>query len=418
MVFREYIRIYYKMLSNYIQSKKGRRFVDLALNPVVQRGAAIVLGQGQRYIRQKVTNWSKSPNKRVVKRKGYKKAGPKNKRLYKRKVKSQTGGYSQWETEKAVSRLSKRVSNLTLLNRYVRANQEKVIYKWNGVKNFDDNGFYWFNNKADITDTRYLPIYSFDLTSCVNTTNNGITIPSIPMHQMYQVGGGIGFAASLCPDVSGGTSLTSTWGLERAPYTNSVDVISPATPHSKDILKWLSIKTNLWGCKNRSTKFRLEIVQFKDDALLPVSMVSANDKRTALFQSLVKPLAYNPIASIQTDLRKKMRVIKSETFIIQPTSTTETDQDPHVRTVNWFMRLDKMLDYSQKGQKISNVTDVVDDSDYVQNVGQQNDCYIDPTKRMYLMLYATNFGADAEFNSNVETPSFDLVVRACHTVIA
>lgn len=406
------------MLTNYQQQPISKYF-NAAANPLVQQGAKIVYRQGKKYFQQKLTDWAKTKGRRRIRR-GYRtvrKTSAKSKKVNARQSKQQSGGYTQWETERAVSRLSKRISNLAMLNRFVKANQEKVIYKWNGVKNFDDHGYYWFNNIAD-ENTRYLPIYSFDLTSCVNTTNNGTTIASIPMHQMYQVGGDIGFAASLCPDVSGGQTLTSTWGMERAPYSNSVDVISPATPHSKDILKWLSIKTNLWGCKARSTKFRLEIVQFKDEDLLPTSMTPLNTKRTSLFQSLVKPLAYNPIASIQSDMRKKYRVIKSETFIIQPTSTTETDQDPHVRTVNWFMRLDKLMDYAQTGKTLPAVADVADDSDYVQNLGNQNDAYIDPTKRMYLMLYATNFGVDSQVLDNTQTPSFDLVVRSCHQVIA
>lgn len=325
----------------------------------------------------------------------------------------QTGGYTQWEQSKGRTSLSKKLNKVTQMMRVLNSGKEKVIYRWNGVKNFDDNGLYWMTNRL-ITGRRYLPCYAFDLTSCLNVGANGTAINSVPMCQMYTVNGDVGFAGqnNYLPD---GVTTSTTWTIEQAGFSYAGGDLNIVKPHNKDFLKWLSIKMNLWGCKNRSTKYTVQIVRFKEELLCPNDFTAVNDKRTALFQSLIKSKAYNPISTSSTQLQKYYKVLKSESFMIQPTSSTETDQDPHVRTVNWFVRLNKLLDYTQTANKITADADLADQADFVQNIGQQNEAYIKSDKRLYLMIFATNFGADAA-ESNVDTPSFDLNIRSCHEV--
>lgn len=326
----------------------------------------------------------------------------------------QTGGYTQWEQTKGKATLSKNLSKVTQMMRMLNSSKEKVIYRWNGVKNFDDNGFYWLQNRT-VVGRRYLPCYAFDLTSCLNAQANGTQISSAPMCKLYTIAGDVGFEAvsGLQPD---GATSTSTWTIEQAGYSGAAGDLSMVKPHNKDYLKWLSVKMNMWGCKNRSTRFTMQLVQFKEESCCPNDFTAVNNQRTALFQALIKSKAFNPISTSSTQLRKYYKVLKSESFIIQPTSTTETDQDPHVRTVSWFVRMNKFLDYVQQANKITTDADLLDQADFVQNIGQQNDCYIKPEKRVYLMIYATNFGVDAA-DSNVDTPSFDLSIRACHEVL-
>lgn len=325
-----------------------------------------------------------------------------------------SGGYTQWETLKGKSRLSKKLSLIAQMNRIMKLNQEKLIFRWNGVKNFDDNGFYWLRNRL-IADRRYMPCYAFDLTSCINQ-RDGTQVLSAPLSQMYLIGGQVGFDATshVGPD---GTTITPNLYVEQGSYATAGADISPILPHNKDILKWLAINMNCWGAKAKSTKFTIQIVRFKDEKLVPTHLTAASEQRTALFQNIIKPYAYNPISTTATQLKKYYKVLKTETFMIQPTSTTESDADPHVKTVKWFVRLNRLLDYVQRHNNLATNADVVDQADFSVNVGGQNDCYVKPEQRLYLMIYASNFAIDAE-DTNAETPSFDLSVRMCHQTVA
>lgn len=322
---------------------------------------------------------------------------------------SRTGGYTQWEEESKTSKMNKyTVSKLTKAMQMLTANKEKTIYRWNGVKNFDDNGAYWLSNIVS-GGNRLMPVYSFDITSCINW-RNGASITAEPLSQMYlDAGGQVWFFAKdgrNATDTAFGPQLLK----EQAPQ-NQVSVVSP---HNKSWLKWVSMKMNLWGCKSRSTKFTVQLVQYNDDTVIPHHTQVPTEKRTSIFQNIVKTKAYNPIASSAAGLHKKeYKILKSETFVIQPTSTTETDQDPHVKTVNWFLRYDRIIDYVEKATNLTTQGDTADQADFAINTGDQNNCYTSPKKRIYLLVMATNFGIDAA-ETNADTPSFDLVARMCH----
>lgn len=331
-----------------------------------------------------------------------------------RQVQNETGGgYHQWTVAKKNDTLSKALTSTQRINRQLKLAQEKLILRWNGIKDFDNNGFYWLDNRV-VGARRYLPCYAFDLTSCVNATTNGNVLNAAPMAQLFLDTGAVFFESVNTVNYDG-TTFSSGWNVERASYSTSGGSLVNVLPHNKDILKWLDVRMNCWGAKSRSTKYTIQIVRFKDDALVPTPLVTANEKRTDLFQSILKPYCYNPIAMTGGIQRKNMKVLRSETFVIQPTSTTETDTDGHVKTLKWFLKFDRLLDYAQKSSYITSNIEVADAADFALNTGLQNDAYVAPSKRLYLMVYASNYGDDVT-PSPTDTPSMDLSIRACHTV--
>lgn len=373
------------------------------------------------------TDWKKNSNKQQVASRN--RSGKSyTKTTYKRKKEDGNNSYTQWDTKNRKSTLSKNLTLVKQMNRIIKSNQEKLIFRWNGVKNFDDNGYYWlFNNLQAEGTRRYMPMYFFDLTSCINSTRQTGTVPTIlypqPLTRCFieNSTGEVKFDNSVHYEADG-TTQTADLQLERGSYGGGTDGsgLNHILPHNKDILKWVNIKLNCWGAKARSTKFTISIVRFKDHELQPTPFISANEKRNGLFQSLLKPIAHNPISMTGSDMRKYMKVLRSETFLIQPTSTTETDQDPHVRTLKWFCKFNRLIDYAQRENVLNRAVDVVDESDFAVNIGNQNSSYAESTKRLYLMISATNYGLDStgESPTNVETPSFDLAVRMCHTTMA
>lgn len=334
-----------------------------------------------------------------------------------RKKKLQTHGHLQNHTEKSrISNLSRYRTKNQVQNALVRSGLQYSVYKWNGVKDFDNNGFYALNNYTDPTGARLLPLYMFDLTSCRNTGTGGATITAAPLLQMYQNAvGGIYFVnrAGLQPD---GSTSSNYLQLE----TSSSTAIAGYHPHARDMLSWASIKMNLWGCKNRSTKFLLQLVQIKEDDLCPSTTTETNTstaiipERTAFYQSLIKPFVYNPIATTSAIHSKKLKVLKSETFIIDSISTTEQDQDPNVKCLKWFVRFNKICNYVESSNYLLNQANTCDEADFAQNSGEQFSTTVTPRQRVYLMIRSTNFGQDAADFDNANTPSFDLQVGLKH----
>lgn len=399
-------------LANY----RGNKMLDLvaAAAPTIGDVSRAAMPYAKRFIKQKATDWWNSAKARRMKRR----AGPAKNRRMRRSMQPKqrlvqtepTGGYTQWETERKKTSLNKyRTTKLTRALKMLQAQRERVIYRWNGVKNFDDNGYYWLSNKVNGTN-RDLPLYTYDLTSVINFGSN-VTLPSQPLSQMFQnINGDIFFASrnNLGPD---GNTTTAELGIEQSPnYLNN----SSFAPFNRSYLRWASIKMNLWGCKNRSTKFTIQLVRYNDEDIVPTHISNATTKRTSVFQNIIKSKAFNPISTSGAGLYKKdVKILKSETFIIQPTANYEVDTDPHVKTVNWFCRMDKLINYIQNANKLTTPADTADQADYVQNLGQQNDAYANPKARVYLVIMATNFGLDVA-DTNADTPSFDLSVRTCH----
>jgi len=301
-----------------------------------------------------------------------------------------------------------------------RANLERLVYRWNGVKAFTGNGYYWMSNKTVDASTRALPLYMFDLTA-VNNISAGAPINAIPMLQLQQnVGGAMAFAPiqGLGPD---GASLTSILVAEQSTATGSGTGLNLPAPYTKSVLESASIKLNCWGAVSKSTRFQLSIVRFTDQDLVPthgtyaVDLAAANTKRSDLFQSLIKSLTFNPISTTGGSFNKRMKVIKTMSFTIEPQQTTDSDTDPSVKSVSWTLKLNKLLNFTERAEVLSNIIDTNDQADYVQQTGQVIKAQVKPTSRMYLMIRSTNYGLDAT-ESNVLTPSFDLSIKLNHSV--
>lgn len=109
------------------------------------------------------------------------------------------------------------------------------------------------------------------------------------------------------------------------------------------------IKLNLYGCKTRPTKFTLSLVRFKKDNYCPLNDQATAEQNTldelgtAFWQSRVKRLVANPIADQYRVNGSDMQVIARRVYDIAPTSTTESDPDPHCITVNWTHDINRVV---------------------------------------------------------------------------
>jgi len=289
-----------------------------------------------------------------------------------------------------------------------RSQLETVIYRWNGVKSFDSNGYYWMSNGPDIVTptNRNLPLYIFDLTAL---RENGTGVNAYPFLQMQHVGttGNLTFANRLHVTATGATELQ--WSVEKAPTATDAEVM----PMSKSFLKSLSIKMNCWGAKTKAAQYTIQLVKFLDDDLVPTSVISL--KRTDFYQNLIKSLTFNPIAQTGGSYKGRMKVLKSETFTLQPNSLDDGDTDPNVRTVSMYVAMNRILSYQESASVQAVAANLNDTAQYAKQGQAQFLAQTRPKSRVYLLIRCSNYKLDTA-DSNVDTPSFDLMIRANHQI--
>ena len=168
----------------------------------------------------------------------------KDARLVKR---TQIGGgdYQQFTEFKASA--GKKKSFKQIMPALVKASAQRLIWRYAGLKEFDNFGFYPCYQQGTLTTVNYLPIYILDLTA-----RNAI--PSVdtikPFRRMYMdmTGTNTGKVRwaderKVLDDGSISTDL-NTWSIEERP--NNL-VSQAATACDKEYLNWTSCKLNSFG---------------------------------------------------------------------------------------------------------------------------------------------------------------------------
>jgi len=318
----------------------------------------------------------------------------------------------QQTTSKSSARMGRKTTAAQTALKLTRSQLETVIYRWNGVKSFDTNGYYWMSNSSDIVvpTTRNLPLYMFDLTAL---RENGTGVNGQPFLQMQSGVAGSGaltFTARSHVTATGGTE--NQWSIEKTPSATDAEVM----PMSKSFLKSLSIKMNCWGAKTKAAQYTIQLVKFLDDDLVPsTAAADATLKRTDFYQNLIKSLTFNPIAQTGGSFKGRMKVLKSETFTIQPNSLDDSDTDPNVRTVSMYVAMNRIISYQESAAVQPIVTQLHDTAQYAKQGQSQFLAQTRPKSRVYLMIRCSNYKLDTA-DSNTDTPSFDLMIRANHQI--
>jgi len=314
-----------------------------------------------------------------------------------------------------------------------KANLERLVYRWNGVRAFSGRGYYWMSNRPNTVDPVYrnYPLYLFDLSAVNNVANNTLIQPN-PMVALRQVAA----TGTMCFEpvdtyTNAGIGATiTTLATEISTVTGQGAGVTVPRPYSKSVLESANIQMNCWGAIAKATKYIISVVQFTDKDLVPVHSsiaddiasatlnVDIGDKRSDFYQSLIKPLTFNPISTTGGAFAKRMKVLKTMTFNIAPHDTSDSDVDPSVKTVKLNLTLNKLLNFTETATKLDTAVNTADDADYAIQQGRQNIAQVYPTSRVYLMIRASNYGVDSGVEANTVTPSFDLSIRLHHKVAA
>lgn len=343
------------------------------------------------------------------------------------------GAYDQWRDYKR----SYKLGNVTT-KKLIKNTIDKMRWRFQRLDTFSGQGALWLARDRTASVSNY-PFYLFDLTCMDNSIGaSGTQNNPIIGYRLRSSGSVFDFTPV---DGQGGTGLsagtynTGGWICETAPGASA----TLKYPHDSCILNWVNVKLNVWGAKAKPTKVYVQLVQLPewmqpDDVMdittasLPsgitikesnggmVAGTSFASPTTSAYTQILTKLLENPISQSSRGRKESFKVIKSQTIIIDPTSTTESDQNPHCKTVSLFYKFGRRQNFNWEHGLSGELTalDLTDNvNDYAVDQAAPNTCYVHPKARYFLMVSAHNYylpAVDAA-PSNTNDASFDILIR-------
>lgn len=305
--------------------------------------------------------------------------------------------------------------NLANVYKILAAQSTKNYYEFNAAtKLFGPNGFIGMSNTATATTAGLSPVVAVDLTACINQVNGSTQVPSLYFSQLAS-----GTPQTLTTTV--GSKTVYPVNFQQLPQLANMFVANSTTPANveemypmeKDRLLWSDIRLQLYGALNVPMTWHIYFVQFKKSYLCPNADVTAGTadervERAAFWQNLTKPLLYNPILVQDQKHMRDVRVIKHDQFHLAPAENTETLVNPHVKTVKYFERWNKLCNYAWSD--MANVS-FAGDGDTQRSVAETRTT-VEDRDRVYMLLMSEAFTPGAF--SNTVNASFDIMVKNCH----
>lgn len=316
------------------------------------------------------------------------------------------GGYTQWtqrKFSKTLGRMTQRKINNMGLQRH--------IYFWRNMGRLSGQGNLFMNHFG--TTTLGLPMYLVELNSVNNVVDNGGTVSTFAPVWIPSRDDTTGYTWNKQNGYKADNTSDDRWQTERTPGSGA----TIQYPHSHSLLKWVEARMDLWGCKSQPTKFVIELCQLDED-IQPSSVANADPAYVDYWDSEFKPYIWNPsVTQIGYGVRRYKRVLDSRTVTINPTSTTETDADPHCKSLRFFWKLNRQCRYNWKDSITGFKTGAQTETNAVPVALGENQTQVDPKARLYLLIKAANWSAPAAnyaAQTSDKTPSLNLQIRTCH----
>ena len=306
--------------------------------------------------------------------------------------------------------------SLANVYKILSANTVKNTYEFNASNlMYSPRGKYYIGYQQSGAGTELqCPVHAVDLTACPNLATNGV--PAVPaLYYSYlarsteqDVGNSLVFKAM--PSVDNGLALVGAG--DAASDLNSY-------PGAKDTLMWSEIKLNLYGATTIPLQYKVMFVQFKKGWLCPnqanVGTVGEVTERVAFWDSMLGTLNYNPIIVQNSKHLKDLRILKQDTFRIAPKSSMDANPAPNIKTVSYFERWNREVDYSW--QDIDSVKLVQTASDTQVDCGEIT-ATADPLKRIYMLITCESYNTISALPANgaslVKNGSYDIMVKHRH----
>lgn len=272
-----------------------------------------------------------------------------------------------------------------------------------------------------------VPLHLYDLTAVPNLINNVVTVPNVKYQCVF----------------SNETDSSSVSFQEQAlqkplflQNTVGTATNNDSYPEAGDTWVSTQIKMNLVGALSVPMNIHCYLVQFKKDYLCPdvINQLYTSSttgtagsqylaEATAFWQSMVKPLMYNPILVQSSTHAKDMKVLKHDIFRFDPKLSTEPSSQeggvgtlwPHIKTVSYFERMNRTLHYKWND---SDLVSLAANTADVQSDAGDTRCTVQPKSRVYLIVSAEAFELnEAAAFSNVRNASYDIMIKHKHSKV-
>ena len=325
-----------------------------------------------------------------------------------------SSGYTQWSSRqytKSFGRFTQAKLN--------KLQMDRTIFVWRRLRNLDDGlGTLWMNNYWTAGSAAGVPLYIVELDSCINEQGGNI-ISASPVWTMTRSDAGVySWINVLGNSVTDPAQQTSNWTLERG---DSLQTSFANYPKANSILRWSDIRADLWGMKNHPCKYVVELCQLREEVV--PGGANIDDSAGRFWDAQLRSFVSNPnFAQPGYGESQYKKILDRKEFHINPTSTTESDPDPHCRTMKLFYRFNRYCNYAWRDQAV--VGERVSNANFGAPIVQpraisDNQLQTHPNARLFLMIRATKFvrSATEAGQTNADTPSISLQVRSCHAVV-
>jgi len=296
-------------------------------------------------------------------------------------------------------------NNFKQLSKFVRNNISQTVYGGHFTNKFGGvSGNLILPHQQTTTGTTLLaPLNVFDLTSVMNP--NAANVVQTPNTSKI-----LNFSDETAGGLASWNDSGKNLTLEGSP--NATTLVQNY-PGPGSVLKWAQMKLLFYAPTALPCKISVRIVQFTDLDLCPDTTTAVkqtlNARASSWFQAFMKRSMYSPIETNEAGGFKGIKVLHSQTFILNPKATTDGTLTLYKQLdiFKWFNRK-CTYDWNQIAgtSPISNVPAVE---------AGQNSTTVHPKARIFLMIQAQSgykLGAGS-FDSTIH-PSYDMVLRTAH----
>lgn len=181
----------------------------------------------------------------------------------------------------------------------------------------------------------------------------------------------------------------------------------------KSFLESFSAKMLFYSTRAHCTKFRVSLIQLKEDVSPDQSSVLA----TSFWQAMMKEYAYNPIEKGNYALiNKYSKVLKSMTFILDSPTSSDADQQARTREVDFKGFINKRLNY--RWGRITDTVHMFEEGTFENAEVPFNPFafHPHPNARVYLMIQAMvpRVAPNAPLGALNTSASYDMNLTTTH----
>lgn len=244
-----------------------------------------------------------------------------------------------------VSNMPMELSRSRRRARMYRYSRKKDLYtlsnptvdRFQGLTSFDtDGGYHRLSQYQNM-----LPIHIFDVTSF----NNGNGFPGVAK--------ALGWAQELA---NGDTTSLNLPGQDYLNSTNlGIDSLNWQHEYGKATdanngwarrvnLKWLDLRFNLYGARNRDTRFKIQLVSFPEDHASLWTAANSAAQKKALLAALERPLLYNNLNLGDRNVLKWMKIHKSYTYDVPAMTSVDLNTvTGRIKEARIFIKVNKVM---------------------------------------------------------------------------